>query len=338
MSVTISQLPIAALKALATGDVAAARQATDVPLSDWIGTDDDCVSTWRRRAVQVAEDPDEQPWVTGVVLADGEPVGQAGFHEKPSSAGAVEVGYKIDPAFRGRGLAKATLAFLLDRAREADGVATVRASVGPWNSVSLHLVRSRGFVVVGEEMDEEDGLELVHELDVAARPTGSAETRLVILRGNSGSGKTSVAKALQRGRDRGTIAWVGQDHLRRELLHLGDGAGEPTVDLIDQTVRFALDRGRDVVLEGILGWKAYGAMLRCLRRDHVGSTRCFVWDLPFEETVWRHATKARSDFGEDEMARWFDPDPSMPGLDETVLGPEISLDAAVDLVRRESGL
>jgi RimJ/RimL family protein N-acetyltransferase len=78
----------------------------------------------------------------------------------------VEVGYKIDPVFRGRGLAKATLAFLLDRARRDRDVIRVLASVGPWNTVSLHLVTSAGFVRIGEQIDEEDGLEHVFALDV----------------------------------------------------------------------------------------------------------------------------------------------------------------------------
>ena len=167
MTVTIAQLPLPALRALADGDVAAARLATDVPLSDWLGTDDDCVSTWQRRAVQVAEDPEEAAWVTGVVLADGVPVGQAGFHEKPTAERTLEVGYKIDPDHRGRGLAKATLAFLLDRARATPEVDRVVASVGPWNTASLHLVTSAGFVQVGEQIDEEDGLEHVFELNVS---------------------------------------------------------------------------------------------------------------------------------------------------------------------------
>ncbi len=39
----------------------------------------------------------------------------------------------------------------------------VRASVGPGNEPSLALVRSLGFVAVGEQIDEVDGLEIVHE-------------------------------------------------------------------------------------------------------------------------------------------------------------------------------
>jgi L-amino acid N-acyltransferase YncA len=47
-------------------------------------------------------------------------------------------------------------------------VTTVRASVSPTNTPSLNLVRSEGFVAVGEQEDEEDGLEIIHELPVAA--------------------------------------------------------------------------------------------------------------------------------------------------------------------------
>ena len=102
--------------------------------------------------------------------------------------------------------------------------------------------------------------------------------------------------------------------------------------------RFALDRGRHVVLDGILGSTTYGAMLRCLRRDHVGRTSAYVWHLPFDETVRRHETKPGTGFGETEMRAWFNPAPLVAGLDETVLGPELSLDDAVRRIRAETGL
>lgn len=46
---------------------------------------------------------------------------------------------------------------------------------------------------------------------------GSERTRLVVLRGNSGSGKSTVAKALRDSCGRG-IAWVSQDLIRRTSL------------------------------------------------------------------------------------------------------------------------
>lgn len=47
--------------------------------------------------------------------------------------------------------------------------------------------------------------------------------KLVILRGNSGSGKSSVARALQRKIGRNTLL-IPQDTVRREMLWVRDGA------------------------------------------------------------------------------------------------------------------
>jgi L-amino acid N-acyltransferase YncA len=47
------------------------------------------------------------------------------------------------------------------RAAIEAGVHTVRAANSPDNAASLHVVRAAGFVEVGEQWDDEDGLELV---------------------------------------------------------------------------------------------------------------------------------------------------------------------------------
>lgn len=163
--VRIEHLEPAALRALALADLAAARAATGTPLSPWL-VDPVCLGTWRMRAEQVATDPRAARWVTGVVLdADAlVPVGRAGFHGPPDDRGMVEVGYAIDPARRRQGYGTAVLAALVQRARAEPGVGVVRASVAPDNTGSLTLVGRAGFVHVGEQVDEEDGLELVHEL------------------------------------------------------------------------------------------------------------------------------------------------------------------------------
>ena len=48
----------------------------------------------------------------------------------------------------------------------------MRASVSPANVASLTLVQQYGFVRVGEQWDEEDGLELVHERPAGGRLSG----------------------------------------------------------------------------------------------------------------------------------------------------------------------
>jgi RimJ/RimL family protein N-acetyltransferase len=160
-SVRIVQLDPATLHALAAGHPPA---ASPVPLTDHL-TGPDHRTLWRRRSRQVAAEPAAAAWVTGVVWAPsiGTAVGRAGFHGPPDAAGRVEVGYAIDPAYRRQGYARAALAALLDRAAREPAVRTVRASVRPDNAASRALVESFGFVPVGQQWDDEDGLETVYE-------------------------------------------------------------------------------------------------------------------------------------------------------------------------------
>ena len=75
--------------------------------------------------------------------------------------------------------------------------------------------------------------------------------RLIVIRGNSASGKSAVAAEIRRRHGRG-LAIVGQDTLRRHVLAERDVPGGANIDLIDLTARFALDRGFHVIVEGIL--------------------------------------------------------------------------------------
>ena len=152
------------LHALAAGDLTGANRSAPVPLPPvfvtpgWIGT-------WRFRSAQVRQHPTVAPWLTGAVqdAATGLVVGKAGFHAPPDADGLVEVGYATLPELRSRGYARAALQVLLDRAAREPAVRVVRASVAPTNVASLRLVEQHCFVQVGQQWDEDDGLELVWE-------------------------------------------------------------------------------------------------------------------------------------------------------------------------------
>lgn len=73
-----------------------------------------------------------------------------------------EIGYAVDPAFRGIGYGRAILESLLAWAEKEQSIRTIRASVSPGNLASRALVEHRGFLVVGEQWDDEDGRELVY--------------------------------------------------------------------------------------------------------------------------------------------------------------------------------
>ena len=73
----------------------------------------------------------------------------------------------VRAAVDGRGYGHAIVAALLTEAATEPAVRTVRASVSPTNLPSLALVRRAGLARVGEQWDDEDGLETIFE--VAAR-------------------------------------------------------------------------------------------------------------------------------------------------------------------------
>jgi predicted kinase len=168
--------------------------------------------------------------------------------------------------------------------------------------------------------------------------TGSASTRLIVLRGNSASGKSSVAAEIRSRYGRG-IAIVGQDNLRRAVLRERDIPGGANIQLIDTVARYALDRGYHTIVEGILCTAHYADMLSALCQDHRGISRLYYLDVPFEETMRRHATKPQAaEYGRAEMSRWYLNHDLIPGDIEDVVPASSSLDDTVERILRETGL
>lgn len=164
-SVRLVPLPAAAMAALLKGDLAGGSAAAGVTLPGYFMTDD-FLPVWRLRIDQLARDPGSAQWSAYAAVAEPEGVivGHAGFHGPPSEAGMVEIGYSVDPAYRRQGYAKAMLRELLHRAAAGPAVTTVRAAISPGNTASLATIAGFGFTQVGEQWDEEDGLEILFEV------------------------------------------------------------------------------------------------------------------------------------------------------------------------------
>ncbi|WP_229053916.1 GNAT family N-acetyltransferase [Aeromicrobium sp. Leaf350] len=154
-------VPTATLHALGAGT------ADDETLTPFL-RGPDCRWLWRFRSEQIARSPSDHPWITRVVVdtTSGHPVGLAGFHGPPDERCMVEVGYRTDPAWQRRGYARAALEVLISTATATDGVDVVRATISPENLPSRRLVAQYGLVEVGEQWDDEDGLETIFELPV----------------------------------------------------------------------------------------------------------------------------------------------------------------------------
>jgi RimJ/RimL family protein N-acetyltransferase len=167
---TLEPAPAAFLDALQRGDRAAAQSAMQIRIGgDWF----DGPRPWMQiRIRQLHEDPALASWlVHAMVLTEeenGEPVrtmvGHCGYHGAPDETGMVEIGYQVGPPYRRRGYAIEAVRGLVGNAFAHEQITRVRASISPDNEPSLALTAKLGFVRVGEQIDEIDGLEYVFEL------------------------------------------------------------------------------------------------------------------------------------------------------------------------------
>ncbi len=158
------------------------------------------------------------------------------------------------------------------------------------------------------------------------------QQQLIVLRGNSGSGKTTVAKRLQIELGPTTML-VSQDVVRREILGVKDFPGNPAVQLLYEIVMYGKSIGYSVILEGILSNNIYREMLVRLIAEFDEKTQVYYFDIPFEETIKRHATKAnRNDFTHDDMKDWWIDKDYLQVADEEIITQDMSEDAIVALM------
>lgn len=170
------------------------------------------------------------------------------------------------------------------------------------------------------------------------QPCFPSSPRLVVLRGNSASGKSTVAQTLRTVYGRG-LAIIPQDVVRRDILRERDRPGAVNVELIDLMARHSLSHGFHVVLEGIFYVAHYGDMLTRLIRDHPGAAHCYYFDIPFQTTLERHATKPIAKVvGEAELRQWWRPRDLLSGEVEEIIDEHSSLDQTVTRILKDCGL
>jgi RimJ/RimL family protein N-acetyltransferase len=169
--VELVSMSLAFMQALVAGDMETATREMGAELPADLA--EDLRNFLNFRIPDLKADPSIQPWLgRGIIWShpDGrrELIGSLGFHNAPDETGRVEIGYRVEPAFRRRGIVTECVRALLAWA-ETQGVHRFRASVSAGNVASMAVIRSFGFHQVGVQMDEIDGEELVFNLD---RPTG----------------------------------------------------------------------------------------------------------------------------------------------------------------------
>ncbi|MFN7253538.1 MAG: kinase [Anaerobacillus sp.] len=150
------------------------------------------------------------------------------------------------------------------------------------------------------------------------------ESKLIILRGNSGSGKTTIAKCLQNHLGHGTLL-VSQDVVRRDMLKVHDRDGNLSIDLIRQIAEYGKGKCEFVIVEGILNKSRYGEMLKDLIKFYNQEAYTYYFDLTFEETVIRHNSRAKKmEFGENSLRAWWNSNDYLEVQGETLFTNDMS--------------
>ncbi|MFJ7666591.1 kinase [Lysinibacillus sp. NPDC097195] len=160
-------------------------------------------------------------------------------------------------------------------------------------------------------------------------------SKLIIIRGNAGSGKTTTAKLLQEQLGRGTLL-VSQDVVRRDMLKVQDREGNLSIELMRQIAEYGKDKCSFVIVEGILYKSLYGDMLKSLIQLYAPMTYSYYFDLSFEETVKRHQTRPqKKDFGEESLRAWWRPHDYLEVAGEIRLSNELSQQDVVNLIMKQ---
>jgi predicted kinase len=164
------------------------------------------------------------------------------------------------------------------------------------------------------------------------------DPRLIVIRGNSGSGKSSIVEGIRQAHGRG-VAWIEQDYIRRIIFQELDQPDGANIQAIRQIAQQALDAGYHAVVEGIMPKIRYGDMLARLRDEHAGPSYFYYLDIPLEETVRRHATRPKATaFTAEDMATWYHPTDLLDDPPETVIDQTSSLQTTVNRILTEADL
>lgn len=153
--------------------------------------------------------------------------------------------------------------------------------------------------------------------------------KLIILRGNSGSGKTTIAKELQNSFGRNTML-ISQDVIRRDMLKVKDGENTEALPLMKELLIYGRSHSDVVILEGIMYADWYKPLFELAIQLYDTRVYAYYFDLPFEETLKRHQTKPNcNEFGEEAMRRWWREKDYSDVLNEKIITSEKDIQSIV---------
>jgi hypothetical protein len=131
---------------------------------------------------------------------------------------------------------------------------------------------------------------------------------------------------------------IQQDTLRRDILRERDMPEKHSIiELTELLVEFGRERHRTVIVEGIFSGKKYGPMFSKIA-SKFERVCVYYFDLPFEETLARHATKPNAhEFGENEMREWWNEKDFLGMPNEKIFDKEMGFEDIVQIILTDAG-
>ena len=127
---------------------------------------------------------------------------------------------------------------------------------------------------------------------------------LIVLRGNSGSGKSTIAARLQSELS-GPAAILSQDYFRRVIYKEREQDSLAHAHLLEAAAAHCLAVGQHVILDGIFNADRYSPMLARVR-SMTKDARFYAFDLSLDDTISRHQSRSKAvDFTAEDMAAWY---------------------------------
>jgi len=110
-------------------------------------------------------------------------------------------------------------------------------------------------------------------------------------------------------------------------------------DMVVNNVLFGLEKGYDVILEGILNIKTDKFMFDKIFAAHPKENHFFYLDVSYEETLRRHKTRPeKAEFGEEAMKEWWGWSARTDHNNETIIPESSTLAETVEIINKIAGL
>ena len=163
--------------------------------------------------------------------------------------------------------------------------------------------------------------------------------KIIILRGNCASDKSTTAIALQKKLRRGNLL-IPQDTARREMLRVKDVPNNPSIELMKTLVKFGATNCDYTILEGVLYSDVNKSLFKYIVELFGKQIYAYYFDIPFNETLVRQKQRPTcNQWGETELrAYWREKDLLKFIPEKTIDSVAMNPDQIVQMILKDIGV